>query len=201
MTTDQLNHRFGTALGFHGIESRFAWKFSADVPFFLRRGLLHGWERHTWADRIGQRWMLCQLKAPEMSQTEWILSFGTRPYPENGEYIPHAETALPPGMEPTVELTDGYIATIRKQMEQAEFAGKENFAGRKDPTTELCEAQAQKQVDDAEKEFMEKVADWEPLSWKLGEPHHPGDQDGAVAFQVGGTRDMAGVRDSNPHPQ
>lgn len=97
-----------------------------------------------------------------------------------------AETA---GPIPTAERTQGYIRLISEQMERGARALKANAAGRKDDTTLQCEAAAEKQVADAEAAMMEDASSWEPWSWKLGEPREPGDHDGPIAFQVGGTRD------------
>lgn len=189
-TTQSLNQRFGAALGCpNGIDPRFAWMHSSEVFYSTRGNLLHGWERHPWLTKLGDCWVLCQWRSPEMSETDWILTYGMLPYPDKGRWTPFAETALPAGMEPTAELTDGYINGIRQQLERAEFASKENYAGRKDPTTEQCERDAQKSVDEQEQQFFDAIGDWEPLSWKLGEPREPGDHDGAVAYQVGGSRD------------
>lgn len=181
---DILNRRFGDRLGRpNGHDARFAWKFAPEVFYEFRPHGSSNFQRQCWADRIGPKWMLCQWRPTEISREAWLQSFqGRFPYPDGGEYKPHPETALPEGMLPTDELTAGYIASLLAQMEQAEMALKDNFAGRKDETTIRCEMEAQAAVDAKSREFEEQVADWEPWSWKLNEPHMPGDHDGPVSF-------------------
>ena len=109
----------------------------------------------------------------------------SRPYPRKGEYKPYAETALRNGVFPDSEATQFYIATLRKQLEEVEANRKAQLMGRADDYTEKFTKDAQDVIDQHEKKFMESVGDWEPESWKLGEPRDPGDNDGPVAFQAG----------------
>jgi hypothetical protein len=179
-----LNRRFGEELGRpNGIDPRFAWKYAPEVYYYFRPHYAASFERRSWADRIGKRWMLCQWRPTELSREQWQQAFrGAYPYPEKGEYKAHPETALWPGMLPTSELTAGYIRTLKDQMLQAELALKAREAGRQDELTIRLEKEAIAQIEAKRKEFYEMTADWEPLSWKLDEPHMPGDHDGPVCF-------------------
>lgn len=197
-----LNRRLGEALGRpNGNDPRFAWQRATELFYFVRRDMLDGWHRMCWADRIGPVWVLCRWTPPEttihgvtmeLTREQWFQMFGgTRPYPAKGDYKPLCETALRRGLEPSAEATAFYIRTLREQIERGEQANKDNFAGRKDATTEQCEAEAQKEVDDAEERFMQQVADWQPASWRAGSPYNPGDRGGPVSF--GGVEQPAAV--------
>lgn len=120
----------------------------------------------------------------ELTRDQWFAMFGwSRPFPSGGEYFPYTETSL--GRLPNGEDTAFYIRSLSQQLEEVEQANKTILAGRMDQITEKCERDAQANLDQHENEFMESVADWEPASWKLGEPRDPGDLDGPVRFQAG----------------
>ena len=168
---DSLNRRFAEALGTRGSVGRYSWQHTRDL-FYYPRAATGDFVQRCWAGRMGRAWVLCERRFP----------VAAHPHPEQMEWFPYDATALPDGMEPTLELTLGYIRSVRDQMERAELAIKAQCAGRKDVTTEQCEAEAQKTQDQADQNFYDSVADWEPMSWKLGEAHNPGDQDGPVSF-------------------
>ena len=189
-----LNRRLGEALGRpNGNDPRFMWKHSTELFYYFRMQAGSEWQKRCWADRLGKAWVLCKWNPPmhtfegvdfEITRDEWFKMFGwSRPYPRNGEYMPFAETAL--GVEPDGEVTQFYISTIRQQLEAAEQAQKMTRMGLTDKVTEMCERDAQKVVDDHEKEFFDSVADWEPESWKHGVAHEPGDVDVPVERQAG----------------
>lgn len=196
-----LNDRFGASLGRpNGSDPRFAWKKSSDLFYYWRDNPSEDWQKRSWADRIGVVWVLAEWRPPEVyifgvlseiTREQWFAMFGwSRPYPQGGEYKPYAETALL--RPPTSEDTDFYIKTLQQQLAEVEQANKDQLMGRKDATTENCEKEAQANMDKHEQDFMDKVADWEPLSWKLGEPRDPGDQDGALSF--GGVGDSPALK-------
>lgn len=170
---DILNQRFGDALGRpDGVQPRFAWHWD--------RGVLMN----------SYKWFICQLMPNPFTPEQWeSIHEGRRPYPGKLRWVQHPETALPLGVDPTGEHTSFYIRTLGDQMDAADRALKDAEAGRVDDATITAEAEAQALVDDTAEQFDEQVADWEPLGWKLGDPHEPGDHDGPVAYQVGGSRD------------
>jgi hypothetical protein len=193
---DILNRRFGECLGRpNGTDPRFAWKHSTELHYYFRMEAHNDWQRRCWADRIGKAWVLCQWSPPtmtlmgvefEVTREQWFRTFGwSRPYPAGGEYKPYAETALKDGRRPGAEETQFYIFTLGQQLEQSEQAHKQNRAGREDDTLVKCEQEAQKVVDDHEKQFYDSVADWEPESWKHGVPHESGDRGGSYLPQAG----------------
>lgn len=195
-----LNRRLGDALGRpNGTDPRFAWKESQDLFFYARRHELEEYTKFSWAQRIGKCWVLCQWRPPEttihgvtipLTADSWHTMFkGRRPFPAKGEYKVHSETKLAPGAVPTAEWTQFYIKTLGQQMEAAELAQKEEFAGRKDAVTEQCESEANDEVDQAFDRFYESAREWQPASWRLGEPQPFGSHDGPIAYQVGGSRD------------
>jgi hypothetical protein len=169
---DNLNRTFAERLGRpNGIDARFAWKQSTDIPYFhkLKDGSI---DRKTWASRIGKCWLLCQWRPCDVSRETWAQLFGASlPYPTNGQYYPQAETALPRGMEPNDWLTEGYCRTISQQME---MTYKQHL--------EAAEADAQKYADLASQRFDDCVADQEPLSWKAGQPETPCTRGGCVSL-------------------
>lgn len=169
---EYLNKKFGDVLGKpDGTRSRYSW--------FWEQGMLMN----------TKRWFICQLAPNPFTEEQWANIQPGKPFPGKLRWIPHYETALPLGMEPDVENTAFYIRSFLEQMAQAEQAMKDQAAGHMDAVTAASEAEAQASVSKASAEFEEMVGDFEPLSWKLGNPQPDGSQDGPVAFQVGGTRD------------
>lgn len=170
-----LNKRFGEAFGYpDGVHPRYQWMW--------KPGQLKG----------SKHWSLCQLAPNPFTVEQWSAMWGgNKPFPGKMRWVEHVETALPPGVTPTVEHTSFYVRSLRAQLEASEKAEKDQAAGRVDDATLSAEADAQASVDAAAKEFEERVADWEPPSWALGDPQPPGSHDGPIAFQVGGSRDDA----------
>ncbi len=169
--TDQLNRIFAERLGRpNGINARFAWMFAPDVPYIQKTNT--GFERKTWGARLGKRWMLCQWRPPDLTREQWATSFGVSfPYPEKGQYIAHSETALPFGKEPDLDLTAEYCRTLRQQMETS-------YAEH----LEASEALSRSYRDRAQQKMMEAAGDWEPLSWKAGQPETPATRGGCVSL-------------------
>lgn len=63
------------------------------------------WERHDYADRYGDVWMLTKWQKPELSYTDWYYNFGgALPFPARGMYHPIESTVLPAGAEPDEDL-------------------------------------------------------------------------------------------------
>jgi hypothetical protein len=103
--TDCLNRKLGDALGRvrGGSEPRFCWCWAPDLLY--------------WRNRLGKVWVLCQWQLPSMTRHEWAREFEDRlPYPANGMYHAHAETALAPGRLPSEALTQNYIRALDQQM-------------------------------------------------------------------------------------
>lgn len=122
-----LNRRLGDALGRCGMYPRFAWMLASEIFYYFREHAHERMERFCWADRIGPVWVLAQWRRPawidqnggthETTREQWWSSFnGQFPYPERGAYYAHPETALPPGVKPTAEMTAGYIHSLDRQM-------------------------------------------------------------------------------------
>lgn len=113
-----LNRRLGTGLGYaNGITPRFAWIWAPESFYFYRQHVGESWTRHCWGERLGKVWMLGQWRPPAVPENAWWSMFhGEFPYPRKGMYYAHAETALPPGREPTAEMTDWYIRTLDAQI-------------------------------------------------------------------------------------
>ena len=64
------------------------------------------WERHNYADRYGDVWMLTKWEEPELDYTDWYYNFGGyMPFPSKGMYHPIESTVLPEGTEPNIDLT------------------------------------------------------------------------------------------------
>lgn len=191
-----LNRRFGDCLGRpNGNDPAYKWMLTRDLSYFYRNESHENWQKRSWADRIGNTWVLACWTPPivymmgipcELTRDRWTQMFGwTRSYPDKGEYKPLAETALKQDLVPDGRMTEFYIHSIQLQMERVEQAHKAELMGRKDGITEGCEQEAQQNMDSWSKQFFDSVADWEPMSWKLGEPRESGDQDGPVGFQTG----------------
>lgn len=73
------------------------------------------WERHCYADKYGDRWLLAMWTPPECGPSEWsIMMQGAFPYPSQGTYDPIESTVLDEGVEPTEHLNR---YTIRKLYE------------------------------------------------------------------------------------
>jgi hypothetical protein len=101
-----LNDRLGIDLGrvASGTLPRFAWKHASDMPMV--------------SQRVGNRWMLTEWRRPSMTPEQWAKNCPSgKPYPAAGWYHPYLETALPIGMEPTLELTVKAISQFRRQMD------------------------------------------------------------------------------------
>ncbi len=132
---DQLNRRLGEGLGLvkGGSMPRFRWVFSPDSVYYMKSETSYDFERKCWADRIGKVWMLAQWRMPTwfnpktneakvITEQEWWNRFhGMMPYPNNGEYHPHPETALPPGSLPTLDITQNYIWALDQQQSRGFF--------------------------------------------------------------------------------
>lgn len=104
-TVKALNQKLGDALGYvcSGTQPRFAWKWAPDLPY--------------WRSRLGKVFVLCQWMSPHFTEQQWVAQFqGRFPFPSNGMYHPHAETALSPGSIPTFHLTQNYIWALDRQM-------------------------------------------------------------------------------------
>jgi hypothetical protein len=104
-TVNALNQKLGDALGRvrSGTLPRFTWMWAPDLPY--------------WATRLGKVWVLCQWRIPSMPESEWHKQFGGRlPFPSNGMYHAHPETAIAPGRTPTLEMTQNYIRALDQQM-------------------------------------------------------------------------------------
>jgi hypothetical protein len=118
---DQLNRRLGDSLGYVGINPRFAWKKASECFYFMRTAptsIKH--TRFCWSDRIGNVWLIAQFRPPAMDEAAWAHTFnGEFPYPAQGQYYAHPETALPPGVEPTQEDTQAYIWSLTRQMDKS----------------------------------------------------------------------------------
>ena len=168
-----LNSRLGERLGYRGTHPRFAWKYAPELFYFWRQNYLTGFVRQCWAQRLGKVWVLCQWRRPEMSQQQWWDSFhGEFPYPAQGMYYAHPETALAPGELPESEITQAHIHALTAQMSK-------NYA------THLREVNADtarcEQAD--EDEWMEYATDFAPAfnNWNSGKKS-------GVEFQVPGLR-------------
>lgn len=179
---EQLNRRLAEGLGTIGGQPRFAWRFSPEVHYFYRPETAVTFERHCWAAQLGKVWMLCQYQEPRwtdhLGQTHritpegWFASFqGSFPYPANGHYTAHPETARTDGSPPTAEATAFYIATIRAQME-------------KDHAAHLAESlERQESIKlETEKQFFAEAEEWFPYGWKGGQAHEPGTRGAHISF-------------------
>jgi hypothetical protein len=172
-TVSQLNARIGERLGYRGNNPRFAWKYAPDLNYFWRESYLTGFRRQCWADQIGRVWVLCQYRRPEMTQQEWWASFhGEFPYPAQGMYYAHPETALYPGQMPTAEITAAHIHAICTQIEKSYQQHRVE-----------CEASADKDMAESAREWDEFVADFNPAfdNWNSGAKS-------GVEFQVPGLK-------------
>jgi hypothetical protein len=175
-----LNARFAERFGRpDGVHPRFAWKWAPDLVWYFRPNYLAGYMRRCWADRLGKVWLLCHWEPTTLTPQEWKFSFkGQYPYPAKGEYKPYPETALLPGMEPTGDSTAFYIHSIWGQLQRAEMANRGGF----DEHAEWSEKRAQSYRDEADRKIDESIGDFEPLSWKAGQPETPGTRGGCVSF-------------------
>ena len=172
-----LNARLGERLGYRGNNPRFAWCYAPDLFYFWRPSYLTGFVRQCWAERLGRVWVLCQWRRPEMSRQEWWNSFnGEFPYPENGMYYAHPETALPAGMEPTSGITAEYTYSLERQIAKGYAQHLRE-----------CQASADQQMQADEDQWMDYAADFQPAfdNWNSGTKS-------GVEFQVPGLK-PAGV--------
>jgi hypothetical protein len=111
----QLNRKLSDALGQRYGHAWFCWKEASELKYPIRfKGEV---VQRSWASRLGKVWVLCQWRKPEMRPDQWQHAFkGLYPYPSNGMYYPHAETAEPPGALPTERTTYILIESIRRQI-------------------------------------------------------------------------------------
>jgi hypothetical protein len=141
----RINQRFVEAFGRpDGVNARYKWVRTTDLAYFVKidnrtaAGLYlmsPKYERHTWAEVLGDTWVVARWKAPEMSSGDWLVKYGGDvPYPTNGRYLPIENTRLYEGMDPssTVEalvdpttgkrelmpVTDYAIWRIREELEK-----------------------------------------------------------------------------------
>jgi hypothetical protein len=128
----RLNKRFAEAFGRpDGTQPKYKWCRTTDLQYFLKTGTVEQktaggiyfvapkFKRCNWADRLGDTWIIAQWKAPDMSADRWLAVHGTSiPYPASGRYLPIDNTALPPGMEPTEDITIYAVRQIGVQLEK-----------------------------------------------------------------------------------
>lgn len=179
----RLNRRFAEAFGSpDGARPKYKWCRTTDLMYFLKTGTAEQktaggiyfvaptYKRGNWADRLGNTWIIAQWKAPDMSAERWVSVHGTSiPYPANGRYLPIENTALPPGMEPSEDLTQHAIFCIREQLEKTEA----------ELIAEGTE-QANKDTEDAKKRWADIVDDrWPAFN---GIPDVPGWRKTATSF-------------------
>ena len=106
-------------------KSRFAWVKASEARYFLvRNGQLR---IARWSERIGNVWVLCGWAEPmvydpaakkqaPIDRATWAKQSGGVPYPTKGLWRAYPESACPPGMVPSVELTANYCAVIDRQL-------------------------------------------------------------------------------------
>jgi hypothetical protein len=172
---ETLNRTLGECLGYVGRRPRFSWQWAPDIVYFWRPITGTDFQIRSWGERVGKRWLLCQWVPPEQTRQEWAQIYkGTRPYPGEGQWRPHPESALEVGQLPDEQITTFYIWSLQGQMERAEMAPQQ--------VLEQCEAEAQKEQDANEAEFRESVESWRPLSWTKDGAWEPGTRGGPVSF-------------------
>jgi hypothetical protein len=185
----RLNQRFVEAFGRpDAVNAKYKWVRTTDLPYFIKvenrseAGLYlmtPKYERHTWAEILGDTWVVAQWKAPEMPRDRWLIRYGTSiPYPANGRYMPIENTALPPGVTPDatvpalvdpvteryeqMPVTDYAIGRIRAELEKsyAEFLSD-------------GKAQVERVAEQKKQEFGDMVdSDWPAFDGIPGEKHH-----------------------------
>lgn len=75
------------------------------------------YERHCWAEHMGDVWCIAHWVRPSMTEAEWVGQHGTQfAFQGKGYYRPVEGTQLTPGREPTIELTELAIECIREQI-------------------------------------------------------------------------------------
>jgi hypothetical protein len=151
-----LNQKLGDALGrvCSGTQPRFCWQWAPDLPY--------------WRTRLGAVWVLCQWHRPFFTEQEWQHQFrGRFPYPANGMYHAHPETALPPGRVPTFELTQNYIWALDRQLSTSFIS-------------QLCASENAVQVEREQDyvEWVEQVQDSNPAFSNF----EPGKRGGHVSY-------------------
>lgn len=141
----RLNNKFGEAFGFGPLGPKYQWIFTPDCSYWMWRrdslvqlpqsrnpdgtfaaaGLFvpsPQYERLSWADRIGVRWVLSVWKMP-VSETEWTDKHGySVPWPAKGEMQLIENIVLdvgPPAQEPDDDLTEQAIWAVRKDLEKS----------------------------------------------------------------------------------
>lgn len=146
-----LNQRFGEYLGFpDGVHPKFCWVWAPDMTYLFRPDRTKSFMLRSWGSRLGRKWVLAQWRPTELTRDQWESTFrGSRPYPGKWRYIVHAETALPEGMAPNDELTQGYARTLSNQMAVADF-------------TAQCEEEARQYLQASEDAILEDARDFEP---------------------------------------
>lgn len=182
-TIEQLNKRLGDDLGRIGENPRFTWKLTSEIHYYTRTATAVSFERHSWAGRIGRVWVIAQFMVPTsfdpetghtsiITEDQWWQSFrGGFPYPKDGMYYAHPETALAIGRVPDADETTIMIASIRAQMDKP--YDQHLF--------ECTEAAAHSQ-DEHKKDFFAAAEEDFPAFWKNGQGHEPGTRGAHVSF-------------------
>jgi hypothetical protein len=190
-TIDHLNKRLGDDLGRVGEASRFAWKFATEIHYYTRAETAIEFTRHAWSDRLGRVWVIAQFLLPTsfdpttgrtsiITREQWWTSFhGEFPYPENGMYYAHPETALAIGRLPDEAETAVMSASIRAQMDKPH-----------DAHLRECAESATQAQEDHRAEFMAAAEDSFPAFWSNGQGHEAGKRGAHVSFG-GFTQDPA----------
>ena len=108
----------------------YKWCKSTDLFYFYEKpgykeGLSPGgiwvaqkeWERHSYADMYGNKWLLAMWTPPECGPSEWSLIMQDAfPYPSNGEYHPIESTVLDVGVEPNENLNRYTLMKLYKHL-------------------------------------------------------------------------------------
>lgn len=127
-TIDKLNTLLRQELGDSPLSGKFQWRRAEDVFYLVKTRSfktaagIHvpkGMDKYTrvhWADRIGNVWMLVQWEAPQMSETEWVNTFGVAmPYPAKGTFVP-TNVVLGFGVKPDDAITRIIIGSVKEQL-------------------------------------------------------------------------------------
>lgn len=192
-----LGDKFGYVDGPQGRESKFAWKYTGEIYYFIDEGYdqtpdglnlpTRNYTRHAWSERIGPRWVLCAWRPPEMTREQWLEKIQDQfPYPANGRFLPINGTELDPRDEPD-EYINEYV--IGRLLAQKESSFSELLAA--------STAAAKKDADERKARFEGEFDEM----WPAFNKDEPGSRGEHVEFQagIGESRRFGGLQDGSDH--
>lgn len=158
-----LADKFGSSNGPDGRIQRFKWMHTGEVHMIVDNGpvttsgglVLPGrqdYQAVPFAARLGSCWCIFQWTAPNMTEWQWRMTFGTQfAYPAHGRYLPIDNARMAPGDEPDESINEFIIGRIQAQLD-----------ARTIDHLDACIRDANRDIAAKQQEFADRVDDWWP---------------------------------------